>query len=72
MTVKEFIDSLDGTVAVAEAIGAPVSTVSGWNISNAIPAWRMLPLRELAKEKGVRVPAKFTAKPNNRRTDVAA
>ena len=50
-TVKSFIDDLGGTVKVAEALGAPVSTVSGWNLSNTIPHWRVASLEALAKKQ---------------------
>lgn len=60
-TVKSFIDELDGTVKVAEALGLPVSTVSGWNLSNRIPSWREPALRELAQKKGVSFPERFEA-----------
>lgn len=51
-TVKAFIDELDGTVKVADALAVPVSTVSGWNLSNSIPHWRIPALEALAREKG--------------------
>lgn len=55
-TVKTFIDQLDGTVKVATELGVPVSTVSGWNLSNSIPHWRIPALEALAAEKGVGFP----------------
>lgn len=58
-TVKQFIDALGGTVKVAEALSLPVSTVSGWNISNSVPRWREPALRELAREKGEPFPESF-------------
>lgn len=61
-TVKSFIDSLGGTKSVAEALGLPVSTVSGWNISNSIPNWRIEALRSLAKDKGKPFPRAFAEK----------
>jgi hypothetical protein len=61
-TVKSFIDSLGGTKAVADALGLPVSTVSGWNISNSIPTWRVDALRSLAEQKGQAFPEVFAGR----------
>ena len=55
-TVKSFIDDLGGTVKVAGSLGIPVSTVSGWNLSNSIPRWRVSALADLANEEGVTFP----------------
>lgn len=62
LTVKQFIDSIGGTVAVAAALKLPISTVSGWNINNSIPGWREEALRKLAKRKGVEWPESFAEK----------
>lgn len=61
-TVKQFIDSIGGTKAVAEALGLPVSTVSGWNINNSIPNWRVGALASLAAKEGKPFPAGFADK----------
>lgn len=61
-TVKEFIDSIGGTKAVAEALGLPVSTVSGWNINNSIPNWRVAAVAALAAKEGKSFPASFAEK----------
>lgn len=58
-TVKHFIDALGGTVKVAEALGLPVSTVSGWNIKNSVPNWREPALRKLAKARKIDFPEAF-------------
>lgn len=52
---EQFINALGGTVAVANALGAPPSTVSSWKQANSIPHWRMAGLLALAAEKGVPV-----------------
>lgn len=54
--ISKFIVDLGGTVAVADALGVPPSTVSSWKTSNSIPHWRMEKLTELAREKRVKVP----------------
>lgn len=61
-TVKSFIDELGGTVEVAAALRAPVSTVSGWNISNNIPHWRIPALEALAKKKRKAFPDELRGK----------
>jgi hypothetical protein len=58
-TVKQFIDTLGGTVKVADALQLPVSTVSGWNVSNSVPKWRRADLSELASELGLEMPDAF-------------
>jgi uncharacterized protein YjcR len=55
-TISQFIVDLGGTVAVADALGVPPSTVSSWKTSNSIPHWRMEKLSELAKERSVELP----------------
>jgi hypothetical protein len=52
LTASQIIDLLGGTVAVAEGIGAPPSTVSSWKV-NGIPDWRKAALEMLAARKGV-------------------
>ncbi len=59
MTVREFIDQLGGTKIVAGKLGLPISTVSGWNINNSIPNWRVPALRSLASRKKVEMPETF-------------
>ena len=59
MTVREFIDRLGGTKIVAEKLDLPISTVSGWNISNSVPKWRVPALRTLASRKKVEMPDTF-------------
>lgn len=61
-TVKQFIDSIGGTSAVAETLGLPISTVSGWNISNSIPNWRIGAVAALAAKEGKPFPASFADK----------
>ena len=61
-TVKDFIDKLGGTVKVANALGVPISTVSGWNINNSIPHWRVPALEEMAKAEKKRFPAALRRK----------
>lgn len=51
-TASQIIDLLGGTVAVAEGIGSPPSTVSSWKI-NGIPAWRHGAIEAFAARKGV-------------------
>lgn len=58
-TVKEFISSLGGTVFVATELDLPISTVSGWNISNSVPSWREPSLRGLARKLGKEYPGAF-------------
>lgn len=53
MTADQIIDALGGTVAVAEALRLPPTTVSSWRPVNFIPEWRHGPLLSLALEKGV-------------------
>ena len=55
-TISQFIVDLGGTVAVADALGVPPSTVSSWKTSNSIPHWRMEKLSELAKAKRGKLP----------------
>jgi len=53
LTASQIIDGvLDGTVAVAEGIGAPPSTVSSWKV-NGIPAWRHAAIEAYAARKGI-------------------
>jgi hypothetical protein len=59
MTVKEHLTALGGIVAVAKALDLPVSTVSGWSISNRVPKWREPALRELSEAAGLSFPDKF-------------
>lgn len=58
-TVKDFVNALGGTVAVATELGAPPSTVSSWVTSGSIPRWRMDGIRALAARLDVPVPEKF-------------
>jgi hypothetical protein len=58
-TVKEFIGELGGTVFVATELGLPISTVSGWNISNSVPSWREPALRALAARLDKEYPREF-------------
>jgi hypothetical protein len=58
-TVKQFIDTLGGTVKVADALQLPVSTVSGWNVNNSVPKWRRDALAGLARQSGVTMPDDF-------------
>ena len=58
-TVKEFIGSLGGTVFVAAELDLPISTVSGWNISNSVPSWREAALRDLARKLEKEYPRAF-------------
>ena len=58
-TVKDFMNELGGTVEVAAVLGVPISTVSGWNLSNRIPHWRVPAVKALAKKLGKQFPAEF-------------
>ncbi len=60
-TVEEFINELGGTVAVANALELAPTTVSSWKSTQSIPKWRRRALKELADEKGVRLPESFDA-----------
>jgi hypothetical protein len=62
MTVKDFIGELGGTKAVAEKLNLPISTVSGWNINNSVPKWRLPALKALAARKKVEMPETFAEK----------
>jgi len=59
MTVKEHLTALGGIVAVAKALGLPISTVSGWSINNRVPGWRVDALRALSEAEGVPFPDAF-------------
>jgi len=65
------IEKLDGPTAVANAIGAPVQTVHSWK-KNGIPQWRRPVLAELARRKGVELPADFIATPADSKPAEAA
>ena len=56
MTIKQFLNELGGVVAVANALKAPISTVSSWAQSNKVPPWRRRDLRRLAEKDGVGLP----------------
>ena len=59
-TVTEFINTLGGTVAVANALELAPTTVSSWKASGSIPKWRMEGLVRLAQEQGKPVPKTFS------------
>lgn len=59
-TVEQFIDSLGGTVAVANALDLAPTTVSSWKSSGSIPKWRMPGLREIATKQEIEVPERFS------------
>ena len=72
MTVREFIDQIGGTKNVAIKLGLPISTVSGWNINNSVPSWRVPALKGLASRKKVQFPDAFADKPVADSTSAAA
>lgn len=62
VTVKQHLTDLGGIVAVAAELDLPISTVSGWGLSNSIPQWREPALRELTERKGKKFPKRFADK----------
>lgn len=55
-TVKDFIETLDGTAKVADALNVPKTTIYSWIGANRIPHWRVPALEALAKRKKVAFP----------------
>lgn len=62
-TVKQYLTSLGGIVAVAETLELPVSTVSGWGLKNSVPSWREPALRDLGEARGKPFPDAFADLP---------
>lgn len=58
-TVKQYLTSLGGIVAVADALDLPISTVSGWGLNNSVPSWREPALRELGEARDKPFPDAF-------------
>jgi len=59
MTDATIIDKLGGSAELARQLGAPLTTVDSWKRADRIPHWRRPAVAEVARRKGVKLPATF-------------
>ena len=51
------VDAFGGVGALAEALGAPYSTVHTWRRLGVIPRWRMTDIEKAARKRRIKLPA---------------
>lgn len=55
--IAALVDAFGGVKPLADALGAPYSTVHTWTRLGIIPRWRWTDIREAARERGITLPA---------------
>jgi fermentation-respiration switch protein FrsA (DUF1100 family) len=51
------LDAFGGVGPLADAIGAPYSTVHTWKRLDAVPRWRMTDIEKAARKRRIKLPS---------------